>query len=312
MQAYRIGILEPDGFSTKAREQLHSVAQVSDYNGGDLASFLADKQALFVRLKYMIDGTFLDHARALRHLCSPTTGLTHLDQAELSRRDIGCMTLAGETEFLEGIRATPEHTIGLMLALLRNYRTAFLDGKNDHWDRDRCRGVELARTSVGLIGFGRVGRRVASYLQAFEANVGWYDPNVQNPSTMARRFATIEELIAASQVVVLAASWRPGSPPVLDRTMIGALGEKYFINIARGELVDDEALIGAIESGRLAGCAVDVIANELDDASRRRWLAATRFTNVIVTPHIGGATFTSMRATEEFLARKLIDVLSRQ
>ena len=311
MQERHIGILEPDGFSGLAREQLATMGRVSDYDGGDLAAFLADKQALFVRLKYMIDAPLLDSAKALRVLCSPTTGLTHVDLKELKRRGIVCLSLKGETEFLEGIRATPEHTIGLILALLRNYRTAFLDESNDHWDRDRCRGVELAGSSVGLIGFGRVGRRVASFLDAFAAQVRWYDPNVVDYRGKAERVGMIRELIAASQIVVLAASYEPGSPPILDRKLIAGLDGKYLINIARGELVDEPALIDAIESERLAGCAVDVTADELAGVSRRRWLALTRFPNVIVTPHIAGATYSSMRATEEFLARKLVDALSK-
>jgi D-3-phosphoglycerate dehydrogenase len=311
MSARRIGILEPDGFSARALEHLEVAGPVSRYGGGELAPFLSDKEILFVRLKYMIDASFLDSAPALRIVCSPTTGVTHLDLDELGRRGIACLCLRGETAFLDGIRATPEHAIGLILALLRNYRTAFLDRGNDHWDRDRCRGFELAGTSVGLIGFGRVGRRVARYLDAFDARVGWYDPAVAGAEGAGRRFDSIAELIAASQIVVLAAPYRAGEPRILDRKLVEGLDGRYFVNIARGELVDEEALLAAIEGGRLAGCAIDVIANELDSGSRERWLAATRFPNVIVTPHIAGATYTSMRATEDFLARKLIGFLAK-
>jgi D-3-phosphoglycerate dehydrogenase len=311
MSTCRIGILEPDGFSASALAQLETAGLVSRYGGGELAAFVSDKEILFVRLKYIIDASFLDRAPALRILCSPTTGVTHLDLNELGRRGIACLNLRGETAFLDGIRATPEHAIGLILALLRNYRTAFLDRENDHWDRDRCRGFELAGTPVGLIGFGRVGRRVARYLEAFDARVGWYDPAVAGAEGAGRPFDSIAELIAASRIVVLAASYRPGEPPILDRKLVEGLSGRYFVNVGRGELVDDEALLAAIEAGRLAGCAVDVIANEFDGGSRERWLAATRFPNVIVTPHIAGATYTSMRATEDFLARKLIGFLKK-
>ena len=97
---------------------------------------------------------------------------------------------------------------------------------------------------------------------------------------------------------------------MLDARAVAALTDKYFVNIARGELVDEDALLAAIELRKLAGCAVDVIHGETGDNNRARWIRAARARNVIVTPHIAGATFTSMRATEEFLARKLAALVS--
>ena len=100
-------------------------------------------------------------------------------------------------------------------------------------------------------------------------------------------------------------------PPIVDRESVAALGGRYFVNIARGELVDEDALLTAVESGLLAGCAVDVIRNETGPNNRARWIAATSQRNVIVTPHVGGATFRSMRATEEFVAEKLVGMLAK-
>lgn len=301
-----IGILEPDGFSGAARARLSALGTVDTYDGRDLARFLADKDVLFVRLNRHIDGDLLGLAPKLRFLCSPTTGHTHIDIGALAQREIKLLSLQGETEFLNSIRATPEHAIGLMLALLRNYRTAFLDKSNDHWDRDICRGEELFGQTVGLIGFGRVGCRVASYLKAFEAQVGYCDPNVAEAPQGVTRYDSIAALIAASRVVVLAASYRDGMAPIVDGAAVAALAGKYFVNIARGELVDEPALLDAVEQGRLAGCAVDVICGETGENRRPRWIDATRRRNLIVTPHIGGATYASMRATEEFIADKLL------
>jgi D-3-phosphoglycerate dehydrogenase len=301
----RIGILEADGFSMVAQKQLAVLGEVDAFTGGDLPSFLADKDALFVRLAHRIDGQFLEIAPRIRVLCSPTTGLTHIDLDALYQRGVTLLSLKGETLFLEEIRATPEHAIGLLISLLRRYRTAFLDSENSHWDRDRCRGEELCNMPVGIIGFGRVGRHLANYLSAFGAHVGWYDPHIPDVLTDARRYHRLPELIAQNRAIVLAASYESGKPPILDVCAVAALSGKYFVNIARGELVDEEALLAAIERDELAGCAIDVIANEHLVDNRKRWIAATRANNVIVTPHIAGATFTSMRKTEEFLADKL-------
>lgn len=307
----RIGILEPDGFSPLARRRLGALGPVEDYAADcDRAVFLADKEALFVRLAHHIDSGFLAQAPRLRFLCSPTTGQTHLDVTALKRCGVVLLSLRNAGDFMERIRATPEHTLGLTIALLRNYRTAFLSEQNDHWDRDRCRGEELAGTRFGLIGFGRVGRRFASYLHALGAEIGCYDPNIAGAPSHVRRYGDAAGLIAASRAIVLLASYAPGSAPILDARLIGGLDGKYFINVARGELVDEDALLTAIENGRLAGCAVDVISNETRRNNHARWIAAARLPNVIVTPHIGGASFSSMRMTEEFIAEQLLEAVA--
>ncbi len=307
----QIGILEPDGFSEIARKRLCGLGPVFDHAGGAIAPFIADKEVLFVRLGHRIDAAFLAGAPRLQALCSPTTGHNHIDLEELAKRHIRLVSLQGESEFLQRIRATPEHTIGLILALLRNYRTAFLDERNDHWDRDRCRGEELFGMPIGIIGFGRVGQRVASYLRAFEAQVSCYDPHVTEVPDWVRRSQTVGDLIAENRVIVLCAGYVPARPVIVDRECVAALGGRYFVNIARGELLDEDALLTSVEKGLLAGCAVDVIRNETGQNDHARWIAVTKQRNVIVTPHIGGATFPSMAATEEFVTEKLLGMFAK-
>jgi D-3-phosphoglycerate dehydrogenase len=306
----RIGILEPDGFSPLARRRLSALGTVEDYTNRDRAGFLADKEALFVRLAHRVDATFLMQAPQLRYLCSPTTGHTHIDLEALSRQGALLLSLRGATELMRQIRATPEHTLGLIIALLRRYRDAFVDPQNNHWDRDRCRGEEVAGTCIGLIGFGRVGQRLATYLRALDAEIACYDPQVNDVPAHVRQYDSLRDLIGASRVVVLAASHKEGAPAIVDAEAISALAGKYFVNVARGELVDEEALLAAVEGGRLAGCAVDVIRNENGRNNRDRWVTATKLHNIIVTPHIGGATFKSMQMTEEFIAQQLLDTLA--
>ncbi|TVR09153.1 MAG: hypothetical protein EA385_08015 [Salinarimonadaceae bacterium] len=306
----RTGVLEPGDFSPAARERLEALGPVSLYEGGPLERFLSELDILFVRLRRRIDDALLASAPRLRYLVSPTTGHTHLDLTALHARGVRLVSLAGETDFLEGIRATPEHTLGLIIALLRRYRLAFLHEGNADWDRDRRRGDEIAGTAIGLIGFGRVGRILARYLCAMDAQVHWHDPRVEETETAGRRHPSLASLIEASRVVVLCASYKPGSPPILGRAEIEALAGRYLVNTARGELVDEPALLDAVEAGRLAGVAVDVIADEQGEPALARWLAATRRHEVIVTPHVAGATRRSMRLTEEFVTDKLLALLT--
>ncbi len=300
-----IGILEGDGFSPKAIEVLRALGSVEVYAGGSLSNFLSEKQALFVRLGRRVDEQFLRQAPTLRYLCSPTTGHEHLDIDALARRSIKLLSLRGEREFLSKIRATPEHTVGLMIALLRNYKDAFLSTANDRWDRNRLRGHELYGSTVGLIGFGRVGRILNDYLRAFGSEVLFLDPDPGTASSSAIRCNSLEELIARSRIVVLCASRPDGTGPILIGEHLTQMRGKYFVNTARGELVDEAALLDRVRANHFAGVAIDVIANENGPNKLRDWLKAAEGRNVIVTPHIAGATYRSMHATEEFIVDKL-------
>lgn len=301
----QIGILEPNNFSPEALVHLRRLGEVRTYDGGDLPTFLSPLEALFVRLGHRIDSAFLNMAPRLRWLCSPTTGHNHIDVATLSTRDIRLISLHGEREFLDTIRATPEHTLGLIIALLRRYRRAFEDVAVGKWDRDVCRGDGLYENYVGIIGLGRVGYCLASYLSALGASVAWCDPADVPSLPEWQRFPDILSLIEANRIVVLCADHRAGQLPVISKKEFAAMEGRYFINTARGELVDEDAFLAAVRSNRLAGAAIDVIANENGENRLAEWRELMRGRNLILTPHIAGATFDSMAKTELFIAKKL-------
>lgn len=281
------------------------MGKVHAYNGGGLGAFLAPLDALFVRLAYRIDSQFLDMAPRLRWLCSPTTGNNHIDEKVLADRGVRLINLRGERMFLDTIRATPEHTFGLVLAVLRRYGPAFSRITSTDWNRDACRGEELFGNTVGIIGLGRVGYRVATYCSAFGANVVWCDQADVPSEPEWVRLADILSVISESRVVVLCASYSFGQFPLLGEREIMALSGRYFVNTSRGELVDEPLLLAALREKLLAGAAVDVISDETHNNRLHEWHALLPHTNLIITPHIGGATFESMARTEIFIAKKL-------
>lgn len=301
----QIGILEPDGFSRDATALLQELGEVVPYRGDDLHVFLAPLDALFIRLAYRIDDTFLAMTPRLRWLCSPTTGHNHIAEASLAKRGVRLLSLRGERAFLETIRATPEHTLGLMIALLRRYKRAFDVIRSGLWDRDMCRGEELYGNRVGIIGLGRVGYRVASYCDALGAEVFWCDKSEVPAQSNWHRLPDARSVIDASRMVVLCASYQLGQPPVIGREEISALEGRYFINTARGELVDESMLLDSIRENRLLGAALDVIAGESGINRLDEWRALVPERNLVITPHIAGATFESMARTESFIAEQL-------
>lgn len=302
----QIGILEPKDFSQKAIEMFSSIGKVSLFDGKDLDGFIADKEVLFIRLANFIGNNFLEKSKNLKYICTPTTGLNHIDLEECEKKCIKIVSLKGEYEFLSTIRATPEHTFGLILSLLRNYKEAFLNQKNNKWDRELYKGFELYENSVGIVGFGRVGKILAKYFEAFGAKVYFYDiDDSMQEIHSANKLSGIEEVINQSNIVILSASYTESNHQFFDKKYIDLLDKKYFINTARGELVDEGYLITKIEQNFFKGVAIDVIQNEQSNNNLDKLLKLTESNNLIVTPHIAGATYSSMYRTEEFIVYKL-------
>ena len=312
METFKIGILEPDNFSPKAIEKLEGIGVVSKYEGNgtreDIRGFIADKDALFVRLAYQINQDLISGAQRLKYICSPTTGLNHIS---IGDRDVKIVSLKGEYEFLSTIRATPEHVFGLTLSLLRNYKEAFIKDKDQPFDRDVYRGYELYGAKIGIIGLGRIGRLLTKYFTAFDAHVGYYD--VQDKDGVLAgvvKFDSIKELIQESEIIILEANYTLDNDKMINAELLHMMRRKFFINAARGELVDELALLAEIKKDSYRGVAVDTFTNEAgEDNYVDEFIKLTEGRNLIVTPHIGGATFTSMQRTEEFIATRLDIIL---
>jgi phosphoglycerate dehydrogenase-like enzyme len=284
--------------------------RLADLRPDELTANLADVDALWVRLRFRIDAATLAAAPRLRWLATPTTGLTHLDEDALARARIRLVCLRGEVDFLRNVRATAEHTVLLALALLRRLVPAAAHAVGGGWNRDAFRGGELAGRRVGLVGLGRVGTQVAGLLAAFGADVAAADPA---PASTVVPLLPLDALLARSDLVCLHVALDAGTAGLVDRDFLDRMRPgALLVNTARGELVDEAAVLDALDRDRLGGYATDVLSGERshgngDHPIVRRALVDDR---VLVTPHLGGCTGESMAATEQFLARRLVDAAS--
>jgi len=308
----QIGILEAKDFSLNVVKTLKEIGNVELYYNQALNIFLEDKEIIFIRLKYFIDKNFLDDTKNLQYICTPTTGLNHIDLIECKNRNIKVVSLKGEYSFLSTIRATPEHTFGLVLALLRNYKFAFLNKDNKEWNRDKYKGIELYNNNVGIIGFGRVGKILSKYFNTFSSNVYFYDDDDSIEEIFdVKKLDSIEELIEKSEIIILSVSYRKNNYEYFSKKYIDLLKSKYFINTSRGELIDEKYLIKKIEENFFAGIALDVLQNEQSNNNLTKMIQLTENRNFIITPHISGATYSSMHRTEWFIVKKLINILGK-
>jgi len=317
MKPYRILNLEPDNYSTDALAILQSLGSVDrgPLTRRELLARIDDYEIVIVRLAHKIDREILDHARRLKVIVTATTGLDHIDLAYAEAKNIEVLSLRGETDFLRSIPATAEHTWALLLALVRRIPAAFQSVLAGEWQRDRFKGHDLAGKTLGILGLGRIGEMIARYGQAFGMRVLAYDPYRKDWLPGVERAANQSELLRQSQVLCVHVPLNEETENLLGAAELAQLPPgSILVNTARGQVLDESALLDALASRRLAGAALDVLWNERDAGSNLSALVqyARTHDNLLITPHIGGATYESMAATEIFMAHRLRAYLESQ
>jgi D-3-phosphoglycerate dehydrogenase len=288
---------------------------VLDTPADDTPDVLRRTNVLFAPLGYRVDKTKIDASPDLRAIASNTTGHPHIDVDYARSRGIYVACLKFAPEFLARITPTAELTWGLVIALTRRIVPAHRAALEGRWDR-RPFGAPamLSSLSLGVVGLGRLGRMVARYGRTFGMGVSYYDPFVDDAVDGFERMGTLEELVGRSDVVTLHVPHEKATEGMMSRAVFQRFKRgAYFINTARGELVDWGALLEALESGHLAGAALDVFEGEFEPGFATRFpghkvLAYARSRdNLLLTPHIGGSTVDAWRQTE----RHTIDMVIR-
>jgi phosphoglycerate dehydrogenase-like enzyme len=308
----RVLVAESKGFSPAAADRLrdHELRTEDLAARADLIAAAADAEVLWVRLRHRIDAGVFEAAPDLRYVVTATTGLNHIDLAAARRHGVRVLSLKGEEEFLRDVRATAELTIALMLGLLRRLPTALDHVRNGGWNRDRFRGGELKGSVVGVVGHGRLGRIVSRYLLAFGSEVISTDPAVAADSMEPGvRAVPLPELLAEARIVSLHVNLCDATTGMFGVEEIAAMRPYgLLVNTSRGELVDEAALLSALEDGRIAGAALDVVTGEHPGVAEDHPLVryARENDNLLITPHIGGCTIESMRMTEDHMAGVLL------
>jgi D-3-phosphoglycerate dehydrogenase / 2-oxoglutarate reductase len=182
------------------------------------------------------------------------------------------------------------------------------------WDRDRFKGRELHAKTVGVIGYGRLGRIVARYLSVFDTRVLAADPHVQAEALEPGvTLVALSDLLQQADLVTLHVNLCEQTHQFFGKEAFAIMKSgAWFVNTSRGELVDEQALLVALQSGRLAGAALDVLGAESAAGMGEHPLVAyaREHDNLIITPHIGGCTVESMEKTECLLAERLLTLLT--
>ena len=267
-----------------------------------LPAALADADALVVRSAVQVDDALMEHAPKLRVVGRAGVGVDNIDADAATRRGVVVMNTPGANAV-----AVAELTIGLMLALARKVPAANTSMHAGKWDKKSLQGAELRGKTLGILGLGRIGLEVAKRARGFGLEILGSDPFVS--AAVARengiKLVAIDELIAGSDYITLHVGLTPQTAGVINVKNLAAMKKGVrIINCARGELVDDAALVAALKSGQVAGAALDVFAVEPPKDSPYAGLA-----NVILTPHIAGSTAEAQEAVGIQIAMQVREYL---
>lgn len=292
--------LEAAGFTnhqdfTSSKEAIE--AKIHHYHG------------IVIRSRFAIDKNFLDKATHLQFIARVGAGLESIDCEYAQSKKIALIAAP------EGNRnAVAEHTLGMILSLFNNLNKADREIRSGHWNRESNRGHELDGKTVGIIGYGNMGKAFAKKLQGFEVEVLCYDIQ-NNVGDQNAKQVLLDEFQQKVDVVSLHLPWTPQTNKMVDEAFIAAFAKPFWIlNTSRGKNIVTSDLVAALQTGKILGAGLDVLEYEKlsfetlfqDKETPAAFQYLLNAQNVILSPHVAGWTFES----HERLAQVIVDKIN--
>jgi len=284
----KINILVADNIAAEGVNMLKDSGQfVVDVKTGlpenEITKIIKKYDGLLVRSQTKVTKKIIDAADKLKIIGRAGVGVDNVDIPAATRKGIVVMNVPGGNTI-----SAAEHTLGMILSLSRNIPQANQSLRNMKWERKKFIGTELLGKTLGVIGFGRIGREVAKRAKSFGMDVIAHDPFISHEyaSDLGIKLVSLEEIMKKSDFISLHAPVNPKTQNIINKETLKLVKDgTRIINCARGELIDDEALVEAIKSGKVKGAALDVFSKEPPFDSKVLGLD-----NIVVTPHLGAST----------------------
>lgn len=303
MHEYRV--LITDGLDEKGQSILREAANVDDrpeITPADLLSAIEEFDALVVRGRTRVTAEVFDAARKLKVVGRAGVGVDNIDLGAATMHEVTVVNAPTSTT-----SAVAELAFGLLLALAREIPRADAAMKNGRWMKKDLQGVEVNGKTLGIIGYGRIGMEVGRRAAAFGMNVIAYDPFIQESEIRAggAESVSVQELFGWSDFISLHLPFDVHSRDLVGPQAFSQMKEGVrIVCAARGGVLDESALLSALNSGRVAGAALDVFAAEPPGRTD-----LVNHPRVIATPHIGGQTVEAQARASEDIAREVLAAL---
>jgi D-3-phosphoglycerate dehydrogenase len=301
-------VLITDGLEENGQSILRAAARVDDKAGisaADLINAVGEYDALIVRGRTRVTAEVFDAAKKLKVVGRAGVGVDNIDLESAKKHNVTVVNAPTSTTV-----AVAELTFGLLLALARELPRADAAMKKGEWLKKEFEGVELNGKTLGIIGYGRIGMEVGKRAAAFGMNVIAYDPLIQESDIKARGAepVSIQDLYEWSDFISLHLPLN-----VQTRDLVGPMAFSEMkdgvriVCAARGGIIDESALLAALNSGKVAGAALDVFANEPPGLTD-----LIKHPKVIATPHIGAQTIEAQARAAEDIANEVLAALRGQ
>lgn len=305
-------ITEIEDFSEVAIQELEKyfiVDKLDTFSKENVIKIINQFDAVFIRLGLLIDKEIIDEACNLKYILTATTGLDHIDVDYFEKNGGHVISLENEFEFLGAVPSTAEHTWALLLALTKKLPFAFQSVQAGIWNRNLFKGNNLKGKKIGILGLGRVGKQVAKFAEAFEMNIRYYDINIINSNYES--FPSAVALFSWAEIITIHIPLNDSNVNFVNETLLKqCLHDVLLINTARGAIWNEQIIANLLTEGKIKGVATDVLATEYNNKTNPLVSLLGSNLNVIITPHIAGATLESMQMTEEFIAEKCVNLIN--
>jgi D-3-phosphoglycerate dehydrogenase len=300
-------ILIVDDIHPVFMERVEALGYTCDYRPlitpSEAIQILGGYEGLVMRSKFKLDREYIDAGKNLRFVCRAGAGMDNIDEAYAAQKNI---TLINAPE--GNADAVGEHAVGLLLALMNNLNVGDAEIRAGGWNREANRGHELKGKTVGIVGYGFMGRSFAHKLSGFGVNTIAYDKYKTGFSDKYAREVSMEEIVKHSDVLSLHIPLTPETNGLVNEEYLFHFKKPIFlINTARGKAVKTSAVLNAIKQGKVLGAGLDVLEVEkFPSLAEQAWFEELRNCGkVILSPHVAGWTFESYRKISEVMAEKV-------
>lgn len=271
----------------------------------EVLKIINDYPGLLLRSKLAVDKNFLDAAGNLKFIARAGAGMDQIDVEEAGKRGIQLFNASeGNAD------AVGEHAIGLLLNLMNKIRIGDREVRAKEWRREENRGYEICGKTVGIIGYGYMGKSFATKIASFGCNIVAYDIALKNFSNEKVKEVSLAELQEVSDIVSFHIPLNSHNKNLVNFGYLNSFKKPFWLlNTARGEILETQALISLLESGKIIGAGLDVLENEklntLTEKQAKEFDFLRTSDKVILTPHVAGWTFESYYKINKVLCEKI-------
>lgn len=265
------------------------------------------------KLKFKLNEETIPKICKLKVICTASTGTDHLDLKYFRQQNVNILSLTKDFKLLNKLSATAELAFAFSLLSVRNIIYSFNDVKKGNWDYTKFIGNQFNNLNVGVIGFGRLGKKYAHYCKALNAKIHVYDPFKKIPKKY-KKISSLKSLFKKCEIISLHLHLNNENKHLINKNIFNVSKNNLkLINTSRGGVVNEKDLISFLKKNKKAKYFSDVIENEY--IKEKLNLSILKFMNnnqqIVITPHIGGMTLESQTMAFNFAAKKLVNFLRK-